>query len=263
MIARACAIHRVERVVVYRDEDTDFFRKHASLIEKVLKYLNTPPYLRKRIIPIDKDLKYVGMLKPLALPIHPKKDDAVINTVRVGLIEQINDSITKAFIGLRKRCVIKGAHEIAPGALVLLKVLEEKNDHYVCALLDQPDVYTGFTVASYDNVVDALRNECRDLILIEFTKHGEDPLKLRSFLKEKTAIGLTGICALFGSPDKDFNEIIKYVYRTSLEAIVEPHNLVRVNAVPYQGVRSIRTIEALYIALTLLNSVLYELGVCT
>ena len=73
LIGRALALFEVDEVVVYKDlsipdseqtEDGDF-------IAEILKYMDTPQYLRKKAIPIKPELRHVGILPPLRVPHHP------------------------------------------------------------------------------------------------------------------------------------------------------------------------------------------------
>ncbi len=74
LIARACAIFRVRTIYVYRDgADGD-----GALLSTILRYLETPQFLRRRMFPMVNDLKFAGVLQPLKIPSHvtpadPKK----------------------------------------------------------------------------------------------------------------------------------------------------------------------------------------------
>ncbi|MEM0439690.1 MAG: hypothetical protein QXP18_06700, partial [Sulfolobales archaeon] len=58
-----------------------------------------------------------------------------------------------------------------------------------------------------------------------------------------------GISVIFGSPDKDPDEIAEEEGWN-----IDMLNHYKLNSAPLQGVRSIRTYEALYITLAILNS---------
>ena len=68
-IARAAAVFQADEVIVYEDEmnpsrdkrtwDPNLFLAH------ILQYLETPPYLRKALIPQHRDLRLVGKLSLL------------------------------------------------------------------------------------------------------------------------------------------------------------------------------------------------------
>lgn len=69
-IARYCAIFGVDKVRVFNDPRG---RGESAFIRKVLEYLETPQYLRKRLFPLSEDLRYAGLLPPLRIPSHKPK----------------------------------------------------------------------------------------------------------------------------------------------------------------------------------------------
>jgi predicted SPOUT superfamily RNA methylase MTH1 len=66
-IARAASVFCVDQIVIFRDPDLD----EADFIEKILRYAETPQYLRKRLFPLTDDLRYAGAIPPLRTPHHP------------------------------------------------------------------------------------------------------------------------------------------------------------------------------------------------
>ena len=66
-IARACAIFGVAEICVYDEGGPPADRR---LLAAVLRYAETPPFLRRRLYPKDPDLRYAGALKPLKIPSH-------------------------------------------------------------------------------------------------------------------------------------------------------------------------------------------------
>src|SRR5438477_9900596 len=66
-IARACSIYGVDSVLIFRDH---LGRSEAPLIQRILEYLETPQYLRKRLYQLDESLKFAGLLPPLRIPSH-------------------------------------------------------------------------------------------------------------------------------------------------------------------------------------------------
>ena len=74
-IARACAIFKINTIYIYDHKGSNQDKK---LLVTILKYLETPPFLRKRLFPRVNELKYAGVLNPLKIPSHvtptnPKK----------------------------------------------------------------------------------------------------------------------------------------------------------------------------------------------
>src|ERR1700686_4114462 len=69
-IARYCSIFGVDAIRVFHDPRG---RGESSFIKKVLEYLETPQYLRRRLFPLSEDLRYAGLLPPLRIPSHKAK----------------------------------------------------------------------------------------------------------------------------------------------------------------------------------------------
>lgn len=84
-IARAACVFCVDEIIVYDDigeklntkksklEDIDgvkVARKSCVQLARILQYLECPQYLRKHFFPIHKDLEFAGLLNPLDAPHH-------------------------------------------------------------------------------------------------------------------------------------------------------------------------------------------------
>ena len=65
-IARACAIHEVDEIIVYMDtpyESTDELEKGPGLfLCRLLQYLECPHYMRSALFPAHNDLKFASLL---------------------------------------------------------------------------------------------------------------------------------------------------------------------------------------------------------
>ncbi|KAG7308064.1 hypothetical protein JYU34_006706 [Plutella xylostella] len=84
-IARAACVFCVDEVIVYDDigdkidtkksklDDADgvkVARKSCVQLARILQYLECPQYLRKHFFPLHKDLEFAGLLNPLDAPHH-------------------------------------------------------------------------------------------------------------------------------------------------------------------------------------------------
>ncbi len=67
VLARACSIFKIDTIYVYQDGDN---KQDGSLLVMILKYLETPQFLRRRLFPKMNDLKLAGVLQPLKIPSH-------------------------------------------------------------------------------------------------------------------------------------------------------------------------------------------------
>lgn len=76
-IARALTIFSVDEIVIYEDkadapksQDDETVSKAMEFFARNLQYLETPQYLRRQLLPFHRDLKWVGLLSPLDAPHH-------------------------------------------------------------------------------------------------------------------------------------------------------------------------------------------------
>src|SRR2546427_9959408 len=82
--ARACSIFRVKRIYIYQDPLSQFERDDSDLLKTILRYLDTPQYLRKIIYPRMHQLEYAGLLHPIKAPHHRRPEDS--RRVRAGYV---------------------------------------------------------------------------------------------------------------------------------------------------------------------------------
>lgn len=93
LIARACAIFKVNTIYIYEHSTKLQHRtqnkEDRTLLLTILKYLDTPQFLRKQLFPKMNELKYAGVLHPLKIPSHitPANPNTIKNkTCRDGVI---------------------------------------------------------------------------------------------------------------------------------------------------------------------------------
>ncbi len=122
-IARAVAIFEVDEVVVYDDgmgkrqnsKDRDGSSNNNSFkaswdpnvfMARILQYMETPQYLRKKLLPMHPDLRFAGLLAPLDSPHHVRSDETV--PFREGVVvehsgrDATNFGMSFACVGFRK-----------------------------------------------------------------------------------------------------------------------------------------------------------------
>ncbi|RWW89122.1 hypothetical protein BHE74_00001912, partial [Ensete ventricosum] len=61
--------------VVRTGHDGDESESGAEFLTMILRYLETPQYLRRRLFPMRQSLKFVGLLPPLDAPHHLRKHE--------------------------------------------------------------------------------------------------------------------------------------------------------------------------------------------
>ena len=73
VIGRAAAVFRVDRIVIYLDRHG--VESEGEFLCQVLRFLDAPQYLRKRLFKLSPLLKYAGLLPPLRAPHHAVERD--------------------------------------------------------------------------------------------------------------------------------------------------------------------------------------------
>lgn len=243
-IGRAAAIFRVEEILVYRDDDYE----NLKLVETILSYLETPPYLKRRLIPRNPLLRYAGILPPLKTPhhVHPR----IFNTrYREGIVTSTTANGSIVDIGLDKQGLVPKV-KLRVGSRVTVKVKGINRDRYILELVDREsiDIYWGYKLETYNSMEDMLREATRKYdVVIGATKKGEILYNIEKQLMNNL-VEKNKVLIVFGGPKHDIDEI------ASKEGVdIKEYCDYLVNFIPRQGVESVRTEEAILIVLGIIN----------
>ncbi len=224
MIARACAIFRVDEIIIYRDPKLN----ESQFIKDVLEYAETPQYLRK-YIPIKSTLKYVGVLPPLKIPSHKPKR-LKVGEVREGVVVKVAPDGTRwVDIGVNALAPLKS--KAKRGARVTVRVCS-KNPLVVEEV--RPDEYWGYKVKLME-----LRDVLRRKNVVITSR--------RCSVPKLDEIKIDELTLVFGSPVEGVFEIMK---RLGLNWKGRCWN-----TIPMQGVETVRLEEAIYSTLAIVNYV--------
>ncbi|KAL3507957.1 hypothetical protein ACH5RR_033339 [Cinchona calisaya] len=265
-IARAATIFQVDEVVVIDNKATsvdesellmeenssDDNESGAAFLIRILRYLETPQYLRKRLFPKHNSLRFVGLLPPLDAPHHLRKHEWAPYREGVTLKDQAPDLAgTLVDVGLNKNVLIdKG---IEPGTRVTVAMGSNRNldtglTYQVVPSSrprDDARMYWGYKVR-YASNISAVLSGCPYKggydHLIGTSEHGvaikSSELSLPSFRHLLIAFG--GLAGLEECIEEDNNLKGKDV-RELFDLYL--------NICPNQGSRTIRTEEAVFICL--------------
>lgn len=235
-IARTCSIFGVDTILVFRDPRG---RGESGLIRKILEYLETPQYLRRRIFPLDEALRFAGLLPPLRIPSHKPK--APVERIRSG---EFREGVVLADgrnvdVGLDQTLRLRQG--VSPGRRVTVRVVSNRPLEGILAGRTDPNEYWGFEV-EVCGLDDVLRDARFPLRLA--TSRKGDPLKdaiARLGDEFQTA---KGVIAIFGSPSRGLFEMSRTIRERSTFVL---------NLYPEQRVATVRTEEAMASALYLLD----------
>ena len=260
-VIRFCSIFRVSDIVFYMDPHAS--KDDLELCKVVSDYLLTPPYIRKLAIPRRRELRFVGILPPLSIPTHAISKNESVGSVRKGYVLECHGEECLAHVGLDKPCLFRNHFGANVGSIVLLRVESVEKDRYVCTQLEESeiDAYLGPKIHFFDRLARGVSKLCRGGLMVEFTKSGLPPQEVLDRIPQSVA----KVCAVFGSPKMDVSEILRLEEGVDVPtlALSISSKHIAVDAVVDQGVKSIRTVEALCISLAVLNTIMLLKSVCT
>ena len=247
-IGRYISIFRVDEVIVYVDDPK--YEKEAKIITDILEYMEIPPYLKKKLVPLKETLKFAGLLPPLQAPHHQVDNEVKIGEIRNGIITKIRRKVL-IDIGVNKLFELEQSpkYKLKKNKRITVEVTSIEPPKV--KIIDRKDlkVYWGFQLFTTRSLREAIRKANADLI-IATSRYGTSITNVLNSLK-KDLEKSRRILILFGGPYKGLYEIAKDE-KWNLE---EKVNYV-INTIPYQGVKTIRTEEAIVITLALVNTLI-------
>jgi len=240
VLARACSIFKIETIYVYQDGNN---KQDGSLLVMILKYLETPQFLRRRLFPKMNDLKFAGVLQPLKIPSHiTPANSKKINRgdIREGIVVSIRG---KRFVdvGINQLVQFFGKTPIGKRVTVQFKEGYPKFSVKEIEKSEVPD-YWGYSVKERANLF-SLLNEWKGNIIITSRK-GKTATK-EQISKYTKSDQVTLI--VFGSPEKGVHEIL----RGKMKNV---QNAKTLNFFPDQATQTIRLEEALLGTLAIINA---------
>jgi len=250
LVGRAAAIFRVEEIRIYFDGSDARLQKDARLISLILRYMETPQYLRRRLFGLRPELRYAGVLPPLRTPHHPtraKISQLKLGEYREGVVVSADSRGSWVDIGVEKPALlpepkVKGEKRITvrvssiEGTKVLVELASRSRvPHYWGYVVPRPEQSLKELLSSGFDLIVATSRRGRRLADVS-EDLVEDWLKSRSIL------------VVFGSPSRGLYEIAQ-----SEGFRLDDYAHYVVNTIPVQGVETVRTEEAIYASLALLN----------
>uniref|UniRef100_A0A0E0GY38 Uncharacterized protein n=1 Tax=Oryza nivara TaxID=4536 RepID=A0A0E0GY38_ORYNI len=207
-IARAATVFRIDEVVVFDSNSSvensgDDVESGARFLVRILQYLETPQYLRRRLFPMHNNLKFVGLLPPLDAPHHLRKHEW--SEFREGVTLDGDRSMgTFVDVGLSKNVLVEQMLE--PGKRVTIAMGTNRDITTACkrkivspsSPRDEMELYWGYKVRYASNLggvfSDSPYKEGYDYI-IGTSEHGKiissSELILPSFRKHFSSLSNT------------------------------------------------------------------------
>ena len=264
-IARIIGIFKISEIIILHDKLKENSKDYLNYFVKNLQYLETPQYLRKTLFPKSEDLIMSGLMNPLESQHHlridewcPYREGCVINR---PVKEGVNTSWVN--IGLKKDCKIN--QRLPEKTRLTIKLNEKGFDNKLKYYSGEPvsmsepleklGLYWGYIVRVCENFNEvfsqSIYNENYDFIIGTSDK-GEN-YKYANYNKKKdfkhALIIFGGIQGIEGMFDYDEHN------KKNIDNIFDLY----LNTCVNQGLRTIRTEEAILISLAVIRPELDKL----
>jgi predicted SPOUT superfamily RNA methylase MTH1 len=239
LIGRSAAIFKASQIVIYNDNSDD---KEVKFISDILTYMNTPQYLRKKVFPITKELRNVGILPPLRTPHHPT-EDAGVGDYRQGYTVKRTKKGTIVDIGADRLALCR--EKLSINKVFSFKVVKLSKKEILIEP-EEPEFYWGYEVlTTYKDLYESIKEVKPDLV-IGTSRYAQPITSIFDEVKRKIK-DAKHLAILFGGPYSGLHELIQ-----GRKSIID----LEVNTVPSQGTKTIRTEEAVLITLSAFNLLL-------
>ena len=240
MIARTCAIFKINQIFIYQDEKEN--KNDSALLSTSLKYLDTPQYFRKQLFPKSNLLKYAGVLQPLNISSHLTTSNQKmikIGDIRDALI--INYKGKKFLdIGINKLIQYFGKMKSGTRIAIQIKTTQPKLTIKEISREDIKD-YWGYNVKERSNLLSVLSAWDGKIILT--SKKGKNFTITEA---KKMFESNEPILIVFGTTTKGVYDILG----TDIKKI---QNSKIFNFFPKQGTQTVRLEEAILGTLSVIN----------
>ena len=249
LIGRAAAIFGVGEIIIYKDELRLNQKADMDLIAKLLSYMETPQYLRKKLFKLKPELRYAGILPPLRTPHHPlgkKAVDLKVGEYREGVTVSKSEKGMLVDVGVDKLALIPEAR-LPLGKRVTVKITGI-NQHVMACLANRSEIpyYWGYTITTENSLGKLVKRRYFDM-KIATSKYGVPFPKVEEKIAEKWK-SAENILIAFGAPAKGLYEIVRQE-GLNLDQIAD----FVVNTIPGQCTETVRTEEALIASLAVFN----------
>ena len=246
LLARAFAVFRVEEVIIYKISGVND-EANINIIKKILEYLECPQYIRSRLFKKDPVLKYAGILPPLRTPHHPLKNEKT--TYREGVVIRRRRNYVLVDVGLESPVKVFAKKPIRDGERVSIVISYDSQGNVKKAEIVERDnigIYWGYTVEISKSLTRAIKESGADLV-VATSRKGDLIQDISQRFIEKMH-DARKLILLFGSQKEGLFEIAKREGRK----LPDISDLI-INFVPYQGTKTVRTEEAIFATLSIVN----------
>ena len=251
LIGRAAAMFRVDEIIIYPDMPNVNQREDVGLVQAVLSYMETPQYLRRRLFKLVPELQYAGTLPPLRTPHHPtanKTSDLKQGEFREGAVISTSNEGSLIDIGVEQPALLREV-KLKANSRISVRV-SAVNKRPEVTLADKRDIetYWGYNVA-VSNVPFGQFLKARQFdLVIATSRRGRQIKDVMNDLANKLRTSHSVLTA-FGAPSQGLYEVAARG-QAKLDDVVD----FVINTIPSQATETVRTEEAVYASLSILNT---------
>ena len=250
LIGRAAAIFRVDEIIVFPDLPGVDQSRDANFIATILSYMETPQYLRRRLFKIKPELRYVGVLPPLRTPHHPlldRTEHLEVGEYREGIVASSFKSGSFVDIGVEQPVMVPNAQPPINTRVTVRITQLGKRPKAALVSRDEIKTYWGYRITVSDVPFGRLVKDRPFDLVIATSRYGTPLMSVVDELVRRWKRSRT-ILVAFGAPAKGLYEIVAHEH-LKLDEVA--HFVI--NTIPDQGTETIRTEEAIYASLAILN----------
>ncbi|KAF4333554.1 deoxyribose-phosphate aldolase [Fusarium beomiforme] len=273
-IARALAVFSVDEVVVFDDSPLSTRPRHTDpngytgdtdpchFLTHIFSFLEAPPFMRKALFPLHPNLRLTATLPSLDMPHHPNPKDYWI-PYREGVTlagQTSTGSGTLVEVGSEQPIEVEA--EIPPKTRITLRFPNDESQYpepvHPAAPRTEGGYYWGYTVrraSSLSNVFTESPYENGYDVSIGTSERG---VPVSKAFPQPKRINFNHLILVFGGPRGLEFAAMNDEELSSMD--IKGHKTKElfdhwVNILPNQGSRTIRTDEAVFIALTTLRGI--------
>jgi len=238
-VARYCALFGVDSIRVFHDPRG---RGESSFIKRVLEFLETPQYLRRRLFPLTEELRFAGLLPPIRIPSHKAK--VPLGRIKAGEFREgvvLADGFS-VDAGLDVPVVLR--RKETPQKRVTLRISAASTSRVEGAPVDRREVATYWGYSVEVSGTGSLLADPAYPLKVATSRYG-DPVPRVARALRKDLLGSGGVMLIFGSPSRGLFETIGKDLRNKVSYVV--------NLFPEQNVVTARSEEAIASSLYLVG----------
>lgn len=250
LIGRAAAMFRVDEIIIYPDVPNVSQKEDIRLVQAVLSYMETPQYLRRRLFKIVPELQYAGTLPPLRTPHHPtahRTSDLKQGEFREGAVVSISDEGSLVDIGVEQPALLREV-KLKANSRITVRISAASTRPQV-TLADSRDIeaYWGYKVTVSNAPFGQFLKAKQFDLVIATSRKGRQIKEMTNDLANRFRTSHRVLTA-FGAPSQGLHEIAARE-QMNLDDVAD----FVVNTIPYQATETVRTEEAVYASLSIMN----------